>query len=255
MGDLWAPGDEITLRYVGHSDGTVPQKPGLLVGYPYIVAEDRPDLLALWIPIGTSVSRVDLADRSHAIPDEAWRLSVLRIMQPGKPYSIWQFWSAPPEHRFLGWYVNLEAPFARTAIGVDTTDDVLDVVVSADLTWRWKDEQAVEQWIAAGVYTAEEFERIYEHGMQAIADVEAHRFPFDGSMTGWRPEEHWGIPRIHPGWDSVPGYDFPLSTGRRLVGVDHPAVAQRASGLSVPEAVRPQDDGIILDDGLPATER
>jgi hypothetical protein len=240
---------------VGHSDGTVPQKPGLLVGYPYIVAEDRPDLLALWIPIGTAVSRVDLADRNRAIPDEAWRLSVLRLMQPGKPYSIWQFWSAPPEHRFLGWYVNLEASFARTPIGVDTTDDVLDVVVSPDLTWRWKDEHIVEQWITAGVYTAEEFERIYEHGMQAIADVEAHRFPFDHSLTGWEPEGHWGIPRIHPDWHRFPGYDLPLSTGRRLVGVDHPPDLVSAPGLPTLEGVRPEDDGVGLDGGLTVAER
>lgn len=222
MGEPWASGEHITLRYVGHSDSSVPQRPGVLMGFPYVVAEDRADLLALWMPVGTALRRIDLADRSRAIPDEPWRLSVLRLMQPGKPYSIWQFWSAPPEHRFLGWYVNLEAPYARTAIGVDTTDDVLDVVVSADLTWRWKDEQHVEQWIAAGVYTAEEFARIYDNGRQAIADVEARRFPFDGSLLDWRPEEHWGIPEIHPQWDRIPGYDLPLSTGRRLVGVDHP---------------------------------
>jgi hypothetical protein len=255
MDELWSPGDQVTLRYVGHSDGMVPQKPGLLVGYPYVVAEDRPDLLALWIPIGTAVSRVDLSDRSRAIPDEAWRLSVLRVMQPGKPYSIWQFWSAPPEHRFLGWYVNLEAPFARTPIGVDTTDDVLDVVVSPDLTWRWKDEHALQQWIDVGVYTAEEFERIYEHGLQAIADVEARRFPFDHSMTDWRPEEHWGVPQIHPDWDRIPGYDFPLSTGRRLIGVDHPPDLTPAAELPDIEGVSAEDYGVVPDDGPSAAER
>lgn len=220
--DLWQPGDEITLRYVGHSDATTPLTPGLLVGFPYTVAQHTEEFLALWMPIGTAVRRVDMAAWSREIPDEPWRLQVLRIMQPGKSYSVWQFWSAPPEHRFLGWYVNLEAPFARTPIGVDTTDDVLDVVVSPDHAWRWKDEHQVQQWIDIGVYSAEEFEAIYDHGRQAIADVEARRFPFDGALVDWRPEAHWAVPTIHPEWDRIPGYDMPLSTGRRLTGVDHP---------------------------------
>lgn len=230
MGEVWKPGDHVTLRYVGHSDATVQGRPGLLMGWPYVVAEDRADLLALWMPIGTALRRIDMADWDRVIPDEPWRLQVLRLMQPGKPYSIWQFWSAPPEHRFLGWYVNLEAPYARTPIGVDTTDDVLDVAVSPDLSWRWKDEDTIEQWIAAGVYTREEFDEIYEHGREAIADVEARRFPFDGSMVDWRPAADWGIPDIHPEWHRVPGYDLPLSTGRRLAGVHHPDLILPSGG-------------------------
>lgn len=223
MDERWKPGDEITLRYVGHSDVTEPGRPGLLVGYPYVVAEDREDLLALWMPVGTSMHRIDLADRNRVIAPEEWRLPVLRLLQPERPYSVWQFWAPPPERRFLGWYVNLEAPYARTAIGVDTTDDVLDVVVSPSLEWRWKDEHLVEEWIAAGVYTREEFDEIYDHGRQAIADVEVGRFPFDGSLTDWEPDAGWSIPSIHPEWHLLPGYDVPLSTGRPLRDVDHPA--------------------------------
>ena len=44
--ERWAPGEQITLRYVGHSDGFVKWKPGKLLGWPYVVVEDRPDLLA-----------------------------------------------------------------------------------------------------------------------------------------------------------------------------------------------------------------
>ena len=94
--------------------------------------------------------------------------------------------------------------------------------MSPDHVWRWKDEHQVEQWIDAGVYSREEFDAIYDHGWQAIADIEARRFPFDGSLVDWRPEVHWAIPSIHPEWDRIPGYDLPLSTGRRLSGVDHP---------------------------------
>ena len=50
---LWKRGDRITLRYVGHSHRTVPGRPGVLQGWPYIVAEDKPSLVALWMPVGT----------------------------------------------------------------------------------------------------------------------------------------------------------------------------------------------------------
>ena len=39
-----------------------------------------------------------------------------------------------------GWYVNLQEPFGRTAEGVDTADQLLDLVRTRDGDWRWKDE-------------------------------------------------------------------------------------------------------------------
>ena len=127
----WEQGDRITLRYVGHSHRIVPGRPGVLQGWPYIVVEDTPELLALWMPVGTRMKRVDLADCSRPLADlihgehptdEFRRGECLRLMFPGRPYSIWLHWSRTPPRRFTGWYVNLEAPFVRTDIGVDTTD-------------------------------------------------------------------------------------------------------------------------------------
>ena len=66
---LWNRGDRITLRYVGHSHRTVPGRPGVLQGWPYIVVEDKPGLLGLWIPVGTRMKRVDLADPSRPLAD------------------------------------------------------------------------------------------------------------------------------------------------------------------------------------------
>ena len=49
------------------------------------------------------------------------------------------------------WYVNLETPFRRTAIGLDTTDLHLDVVFPPDLGKpQWKDEDEVEEAVAYG---------------------------------------------------------------------------------------------------------
>lgn len=243
MPDRWRPGDVITLRYVGHSDFHVRGRPGLLQGWPYVVVEDSEDLLALWMPVGTRMKRIDLADRSRPVADlvhgehpyDAFRRGeVLRLMPVGARYSIWLHWAPQRPHEFLGWYVNLEAPFVRTPIGVDTTDDSLDVVVTPDLEWSWKDEHLAEGWIEAGVYTREETDQFFATGRGVIADIEARRFPFDGSWLAWRPDPAWPIPEVHPEWERYPGYDVPLTSGRRLHGVDHPPAPTSTLPLAHP---------------------
>src|SRR5690349_11942564 len=116
----WQPGDHLTLRYVGHHDGRVAGRPGVLQGWPYVVAWDTDDSLALWMPVGAHMRRVDMADRSRDVadlihgnhPHDAFRRGeVLRLMFPGKPYSIWLHWTPDANREFLGWYVNLEAPY------------------------------------------------------------------------------------------------------------------------------------------------
>lgn len=40
---------------------------------------------------------VDLADRGHEIPSGIWRIDTLRLLFPGKPYSIALSWATPPD--------------------------------------------------------------------------------------------------------------------------------------------------------------
>lgn len=226
----WAPGDCITLRYVGHAlRDRGRNEAGLLQGWPYVVVQDTPSLLALWMPVGTHMKLIDMADRKRVLPDLVHgahpydpmrRGEVLRLMPPGRSYSIWLHWSPDAERRFLGWYVNLEAPFVRTAIGVDTTDDSLDVIVTPDFEWRWKDEDLTEGWIEHGVYTRAEMDRIRATGLGIVADIEARRFPFDGAWIDWHPVPVWQVPEVTPGWENRPGYDLALSTGRRVTNLD-----------------------------------
>jgi len=226
---VWSSGDHIVVRYLRDERAAWVRA--------VTVVEDTNERSVLFLAAGsptkvpanldgTPIARnTPYEQRFHLqwLPgDGSWGGNqTLLVTTTGAAHSIWLFWTETWD--FLGWYVNLEAPYARTAIGVDTTDDVLDVVVSPNLEWRWKDEHLVEEWIAAGVYTREEFDAIYEHGWQAIADVEARRFPFDGSLTDWQPHPGWRVPSIHPEWHRLPGYDVPLSTGRPLRDVDHPA--------------------------------
>ena len=149
-------------------------------------------------------------------------------MRPGDPYSVWLHWTPGEPHRFLGWYVNLEAPFVRTPIGVDTTDLSLDVVVTPGGEWSWKDEQYVRVWEDLGVFTPEETRRIYDAGHLAIAEIEARRPPFDDTWLDWRPDPSWAVPEVSADWDLIPGIEVAMFTGRNLTGLD-PAFAVLAS--------------------------
>ena len=221
----WQRGDRITMRYVGHSHRHVPGRSGVLQGWPYVVVEDTPDLLALWMPVGTRMKRVDLADRANLLgdlihgehpSDEFRRGDCLRLMLPGKPYSIWLHWSRNLPRRFTGWYVNLEASFVRTEIGIDTTDNSLDLVIMPDFTWRWKDAEMTSDWVAVGVFTQAQTEGFFEDGREVVRMAQERLFPFDGSYTDWAPDPEWDVPTVNPGWADVPGYDLNLTTGSRL---------------------------------------
>ena len=220
----WQRGDQITMRYVGHAHRRVRGRPGVLQGWPYVVVQDTPDLLALWMPVGTRMKRVDLADRDSPLEDhihghhadEFRRGEYLRLMLPGRPYSIWLHWSTGSPRLFAGWYVNLEAPFVRTDIGVDTTDNSLDLVVMPDLTWYWKDVKMASEWVALGVFTQAQTDNFFANGKSVIEMAQQRRFPFDGSFEDWAPDPGWGIPTVHPDWADVPGYDLNLTTGNRL---------------------------------------
>ena len=57
---------------------------------------------------------------------------MLQLWPAGAAHAIWLFATS--------WYVNLQEPFRRTAGGVDTADQLLDLVRTKDGEWRWKDE-------------------------------------------------------------------------------------------------------------------
>jgi hypothetical protein len=44
-------------------------------------------------------------------------------------HAIWVFWHGP-QREFRGWYVNLQEPFRRTSLGVDTQDLELDILIA-----------------------------------------------------------------------------------------------------------------------------
>ena len=132
-----------------------------------------------------------------------WRRDTLRLMFPGKPYSIWLFWEGEPR-AFTTYYVNFEEPFRRTPVGFDTNDHTLDIVVAPDLKWAWKDRDDFAGLIASGHFSAEFGEAVEEAARGVLALVESAAPPFDGSWCEWDCPPTWELPALHPRWREEP---------------------------------------------------
>ena len=80
--------------------------------------------------------------------DTEWEQThVLRFEAPGARHSIEVYWTLEWEQ--LSWYVNLQTPTIVADGRIDTTDQALDIVVSPDGEWRWKDEDELAEAVEA----------------------------------------------------------------------------------------------------------
>jgi hypothetical protein len=140
------PGDQATVREILHGH--------VWAARPFTVVCDRPDLLALYlapgahqqVPASSDGSLPAMDARSWGLMDRVWQgHGALELVLPGAAHAWVAIWSGP-ERRLDHWYVNFQDPLRRTAIGYDTLDLVLDLMVSPDLSaWRWKDETDFEE--------------------------------------------------------------------------------------------------------------
>ncbi|MPZ98881.1 MAG: DUF402 domain-containing protein [Dehalococcoidia bacterium] len=195
----WRPGDTVVLRYITR-DG----KPGMC--WPYTVVEDRDDLVALYIPRGAVYKRWGQdAAGIRALVDTPWRSDTLRLMFPGVGHSVWLFWDVNEAgRRFSTYYVNMEEPFRRTSMGFDTNDHMLDIVVTPDLRWQWKDEDVMADRVRQGVYPRDFADAVRAEGERVVEAIEARRSPFSDGWERWAPDPAWTAPRLIEGWDALP---------------------------------------------------
>jgi len=209
----WQPGETVVLRYHARDRAMVAS------GYPTTCVEDSDERLVLFLPHNTTYIGYDhlpLEGRVQHVIDRAtkpmplrrrqphtWRNHTLRFLYPGEPYQVWAAWRED-SWEFAWWYVNLEAPFIRTAVGVDTRDHTLDIVASADLKWRWKDEDELEARIEHGIDTVEFAAAVRRHGEQAVELIERVASPFSEPWADWRPDPTWVPPVLPEDWADEP---------------------------------------------------
>jgi hypothetical protein len=209
----WSSGATVALRYFPRGQ--------LRWVKPVRVVEDSADEIALFLAAGTAIKKPVHPEHGREINrslpyderfaldwvlgDAIWRdNSVLMLTKPGVAHSYWAFWSGGT-WEFLAWYVNLQAPLARTEIGFDSEDHVLDLVIEPDLcSWQWKDEDELAAAIRVGRFTEDDARSIRAEGEKAIEALESRAWPFDQGWDHWRPDPAWSLPSIAAGWEEWP---------------------------------------------------
>ena len=201
--ELWPIGDHILLRDVvgGHVRSAI----------PVTVVEHTEEQLVLFVCPGTTFmlpedwNQKDSRD-FYAVPGhvalEYSPPGQLIITAPEARHSILVRWT--PDWDFVGWYVNLQAPMQRTALGVDITDQLLDVVIAPDCSsFEWKDVEEFERAIAEGFFSGDEAAEIRAEGERAVAAAMEGQPPFSEPWPQWRPDPVWGVPVLPDGWATV----------------------------------------------------
>ena len=201
------PGDVVALRYIT-TDSRIE------MCWPYRVVEDSDDLLALFVAAGSiykaepkrSAAEKRSGTRTRVPQHEyVWRNDTLRLMFPGKHHSVSLFWSSEGQMRsLLKYFVNMEEPFRRTSVGFDTQDHTLDIVVTPELKWHWRDEEELVNHVKEGFFSAELAEAIRAEGLQVIDAVTRGVHPCLRGWADWSPDPTWPIPTIPAAWDSTP---------------------------------------------------
>jgi hypothetical protein len=179
-----------------------------------VVIDDTPDLFVSYIPEEAPLAFPPSADgRSHPWASRrAWEgHGVLILRRPGEAYSVMHFWDGP-DRRFAGWYVNLEEPFRRTSIGLDSKDLTLDVWIPVDGEWRFKDEEQLEERVEDGFFTVAQANAIRRLGAEIAAMLDRGERWWDDGWRAFEPDPAWRAPAFPRGWEAAevpaaPGVD------------------------------------------------
>jgi len=200
----WKPGEIVVMRGV--------LKGKLWWACPSYVVQDNPELLARYWPAGTPVrgpirrpTVQDELDNHIELEDRSWiEHDILSLNLPNSAHSIDLMWVAGTR-QLRCWYVHLQETLRRTSIGVDTMDQMLDIVISPDRkSWYWKDEDEFCEAKAIGVYSDVHAAGIRAEGERVIARLQANAPPFCDGWEHWTPPTEWSIPRFQDGWDEIP---------------------------------------------------
>jgi Protein of unknown function (DUF402) len=192
------PGEPIVRRDIWHGE--------VMVGWGGLVVQDTDDLLVLYMPEGAPLG---FTDRDHWGGPHPWSgrdrwqgHGVLQLQRPGEMHAVWVFW-AGSERELACWYLNIQEPFRRTPPGFDTQDLELDIVVSPDGSWSFKDDEQLDPWVVRGRWTSEEVAEIRAEGARLAAELDAGRRWWSEEWANWQPDPAWTLPAMPKGWDAI----------------------------------------------------
>jgi hypothetical protein len=95
----------------------------------------------------------------------------------------------------------LQEPFRRTALGFETMDLVLDVLIDVDRTWRWKDEDELETFVSRRIFSEALAARIRDEGLRVARRAERNEPPFDEPWPEWHSDPFWSPLCLPDAWD------------------------------------------------------
>ncbi len=210
-GHRWRPGDPLVVTEVwhGHLWSAIPHT---LVsadetGHVTYLAPDAVGAYATsrGVPGRAHLSRGErklaalqtLVYRVVEAPHHFAPLASLHFFRPGSWARVNLGWSAD-RSQFLGWYVNFEVPYQLVDHGLQTMDLVLDMLVTPDRTWRWKDRDEFDDALARGILSADIAATLEAEAAQVIDQVERRQGPFADAWPGWRPDPRWSTPLLAP---------------------------------------------------------
>jgi uncharacterized protein len=191
------PGDTVVLREIWRGS--------VWKARPWIVVHDRPEQLTFYIPNGTPTKippGSGIPRHEWHLEDGVWTRDTLRLTTPSESHSVLLWWEGGT---FEGWYVNLERPLTRGALGFDYLDRELDIHVRPDRSWEFLDEDEFEEAQRLGVIEPEEATAVRAEAERVVASIEAWQAPFCDGWESWRPDPRWDVPALPPGWDIVDG--------------------------------------------------
>jgi hypothetical protein len=82
-------------------------------------------------------------------------------------------------------------------------DLALDVIIDADRSWRWKDEDELETFVARGVFEPDLPQRLRAEALGVVSRLERNEPPFSEPWPEWRPDPSWERPVLPSGWDRL----------------------------------------------------
>lgn len=205
----WGSGDVVAYRWM--TNGRV-----LIAQAMYVVKDTAEEVALLMLPGAETYKPETLwagaehrwdrwavqRDNDWVLQPSSWRINrMLMVVRPADWYSVIYFW---PEDTgaFDCYYVNFQLPLKRTAVGFDSFDLELDIVMEPEGRWHWKDEDDYQRGIAAGFILPEWTAQIDRAKEPLFAQMAARSYPFDQTWTNYRPPVHWAAPRLPQGWDA-----------------------------------------------------
>ncbi len=203
----WTTGSQIVYREVWRGK--------VWTAKPVTVVQDTSDLVVLYLCSRTRwkfpAPLDENTDLLYCKQDDNWQLvdttwewgDTLLLIHPDKAHAVHVMWRRE-SRTFAGWYINLQEPLRRTAIGFDFMDQDLDIVVKPDLSkWVWKDESIFQRGQEMGIFSARQAHEIQAEGERVIERIRAQASPFNDGWEHWLPASRWPIPSLPEGWDEI----------------------------------------------------